>query len=360
MSSGDPGTSRGVTAISPDAAHANGRGRMTDKADFRSYYGRPIIKEPVWTWEIPWYFFTGGLTGASSALAAGARIAGHETLARRATLTALAMTLVNPVLLISDLGRPARFLNMLRMFKVTSPMSVGSWVLSAHGGTATLAGLSELTGRAPRTGVASDLAAGALGTVLATYTALLVSDTAVPAWHEARIELPFIFAGGAMASAGAAAAIVTPVAQAEPARRLTVLGAVLELGAAQVMERRLGELAEPYEQGTVAKLKWAALGLTAGGATCVALAGRRSRAAAVLGGALTLAGAACERWTIFKAGFVSARDPKYTVKPQRRRMEERAASDGARPVGPSRSGAEERPGTGTSADGAGHGEGRAG
>jgi hypothetical protein len=248
-----------------------------------------------------------------------------------------------------DLGRPERFLNMLRMFKVTSPMSVGSWILSAHGGAATAAGLSELTGRAPRTGVAADLAAGALGTALATYTALLVSDTAVPVWHEARHELPFIFAGGAMASAGAAATIVTPVAHAAPARRLALVGSALELGTAQVMERRLGELGEPYEHGTVAKLKWTALGLTAAGAVLSASVGRRSRMAAAVGGAATLAGAACERWAVFKAGFVSARDPKYTVKPQRRRLEERGDSGGQRPAGPARPGAEARPGTGTGA-----------
>ena len=318
----DGGERRGATYVSPDAAHANGRGAMADRASFRSYYRRPIIKEPVWTWEIPTYFFTGGLTGASSTLAAAARLAGREGLARRATLTAFAMTPVNPALLISDLGRPARFLNMLRMFKVTSPMSVGSWILSAHGGLATLAGLGELTGRAPRTRRAAELAAGALGTALSTYTALLVSDTAVPAWHEARLEMPLVFGGGAMASAGAAAAMAAPVADGGPARRLTLLGTALELGSAQVMEKRLGEIGEPYHEGRVKTLKWAALGLTGAGALALATAGRRSRGAAVLAGAVTLAGAACERWAIFEAGRESARDPKYTVLPQRRRIEQ--------------------------------------
>jgi len=325
------GERRGATYVSPDAAHENGRGAMTERARFRSYYGRPILKEPVWTWEIPWYFFTGGLTGASSALAAGARIAGNEAVARRATLTALVMTAVNPALLIADLGRPERFLNMLRLFKVTSPMSVGTWILSAHGGAATLAGSSELTGRAPRAGLAAELAGGALGCALATYTALLVSDTAVPAWHQARHELPFVFAGGAMASAGAAAAALSPVSEAGPARRLTVAGAALELGAAQVMEHRLGELGEPYHEGQVEKLNQAAKGLTAAGSLLLATAGRRSRLAALAGGVATLAGAACERWAIFRAGFQSARDPKYTVVPQRLRLDERrrAMADGA-------------------------------
>jgi hypothetical protein len=315
---------RDATAVvSPDAAHGRGRGSMAEGGEFRSYYGRPVIKEPVWSWEIPWYFFTGGLTGASSTLAAAARLAGNHRLARRATLTSLAMTPVNPALLVSDLGRPERFLYMLRMLKVTSPMSVGSWILSAHGGLSTLAGLAELTGRAPRLGRAAELAAGVLGTALSTYTALLVADTAVPVWHDARRELPFVFAGGAMASAGAAAAIVAPVRHAGPARRLALAGSVLELGTAKLMERRLGELAEPYSEGMARKLKQGSLGLTAAGAALLWGPGRRSRLAALAGGAATLAGAVCERWAIFRAGFASARDPKYTVKPQRRRLEER-------------------------------------
>jgi Polysulphide reductase, NrfD len=296
---------------------------MTGSGEFRSYYGRPILKEPVWTWEIPWYFFTGGLTGASSTLAAGARLAGEAGLARRASLVALAGTAANPALLVSDLGRPERFLNMLRMLKVTSPMSVGSWVLSVHGGVAMIAGLSELSGRAPRAGRAAELAAGAIGTALSTYTALLVADTAVPVWHEARLELPFVFAGGSMASAGAAAAMLAPVDEAAPARRLALIGSVLELGTAKLMERRLGELGEPYGEGRVRQLKRASLGLTAAGAGLLWRAGHRSRAAALAGGLATLGGAVCERWAVFRAGFVSARDPKYTVKPQRERLDRR-------------------------------------
>src|SRR5207253_1057368 len=93
-------------------------------------------------------------------------------------------------------------------------------------------------------------AAAALGPALSTYTAVLIADTAVPVWHEARGELPFVFAGSAMASAGAAASVLTPVAYAGPARRLTLTGALLETAAAWRMERRLGELAEPYRSGT--------------------------------------------------------------------------------------------------------------
>ena len=113
----------------------------------RSYYGRPVIKEPVWTPEIPWYFFMGGLGGASAGLAYLAELRGSVLLARRAWMIALGGVGSSPLLLISDLGRPERFLNMLRMFKVTSPMSVGSWVLAASGATTALSALNAATGR---------------------------------------------------------------------------------------------------------------------------------------------------------------------------------------------------------------------
>jgi hypothetical protein len=163
---------------------------------------------------------------------------------------------------------------------------------------------------------------------LATYTAVLIADTSVPVWHEARRELPLIFAASSAASAGAAAAILTPIGDAGPARRLALGGVLLEVGAVEWMKRRLGDfLAEPYEQDEAERYDKMAKGLSSVGAAVTAFAGRRSRLAAIAGGALILAGAAFERWSIFKAGFQSARDPKYTVMPQRERLNER---DGAR------------------------------
>jgi formate-dependent nitrite reductase membrane component NrfD len=285
----------------------------------RSYYGQPVIKQPVWKAEIPWYLFTGGLGGASAGLAYLAELRGSHVLARRAWVAALAGVGVSPALLISDLGRPARFLNMLRMFKVTSPMSVGSWVLAAGGAATGLSALSALTGRLPALGRLAKPAAGALGLPLSTYTAALIAQTAVPAWHEARGELPVLFAGGAAASAGAAATVLTPVAHAAPARRLAVLGAATQLITAPLMQHRLHELAEPYRTGPAATYSQTARALTAAGALLIRTRGARSRANAAAGGALVLAGAACERWSVFKAGFQSARDPTYTVAPQRRR-----------------------------------------
>jgi hypothetical protein len=291
-------------------------------SEVRSYYGRPVLKEPVWKPEIPWYFFAGGTAGAAAPLAFGAGLAGNPPLARRAWLVALGGAAVSPVLLIKDLGRPARFHNMLRMFKVTSPMNVGSWALAAFGtatGLATGNAVLGLPGRGAKP------AAAALGPLVSTYTAALIADTAIPVWHEARGELPFVFAGSSAASAGAALTLLTPPPWAGPARRLAVAGAAVGLGMLELMERRLGELSEPYHEGDAGRFGRAAKALTAAGGLAIAARGGRSRAVASAGAAALLTGVALERWSIFRAGFQSAADPKYVIKPQRERVDARQA-----------------------------------
>jgi hypothetical protein len=299
---------------------------MVPRARPQSYYGRPVIKPPVWKPEIPWYFFLGGLTGASAMLAWAADLTGNRKLGRNAGIICLAAGTGSPVLLITDLGVPSRFFNMLRVFKVTSPMSVGSWILAATGSTAAVATAHERFGLFGRTGRVARAMSAVFGLPLATYTAALVSNTAVPVWHEARRELPFVFAGSAAASAGAAALVVTPPSHAAPARRLAILGVLVEGASMQVMLQGLGELGEPYKSGRTGTYAKLAQALSLAGAGTVAARGRR-RGAAVFGGALVLAGAVFERWTIFRAGIGSARDPKYTVGPQRERVEARNRGD---------------------------------
>jgi hypothetical protein len=301
--------------------------------DFRSYYGRPIIKAPIWKLAVPWYFFLGGLAGASAALGLGARVAGNERLARNATFTGAAAVTVGPILLTSDLGRPERFYNMFRLMKVTSPLNIGTWLLGASGTALGIAGGCEALGVLPRVKLAAQTAAGMLGLPLTTYTAALVANTAVPVWHEARRELPFVFAGSAAASAGAAAAIGTPPAQAGAARRLAIAGALLELTAAKAMEMRLGPLlGEPYRQGAAGRFTKLAKGCTAAGAALVALGGRR-RSGSAAGGALLLAGSLFERMAVYRAGIQSASDPKYTVVPQRERANRVGTRATTRPSG---------------------------
>jgi formate-dependent nitrite reductase membrane component NrfD len=289
--------------------------------EMRSYYGRPVLKEPTWTWEIPTYFFTGGLAGASSVLSSTAKLTGNEKLARTSLYIGAVADLVSPLLLISDLGRPERFHHMLRVVKPTSPMNIGSWILLASGGASTTAALLERIGRLKPLQVLAEAVATLTGPLLATYTGVLVADTAVPVWHEARHELPWIFGASAAASAGAAATMFVPPRDAGPARRLAVAGVLAEGALMHVMELRLGKVGEVYHQGTAGKLSWAAKGLATAGAALLARRGRKSRASAVLGGALVCAGEVCVRWAVFKAGFQSARDPKYVVEPQRQRVE---------------------------------------
>lgn len=283
----------------------------------RTYYGQPVLKPPAWTWEVPWYLFTGGLAGGSSTIAAVARARGDAALADRAGRVALWAAAVSPMLLVKDLGRPARFLNMLRVFKPTSAMSMGSWLLTVYGAAATTAGGLGQLGRLPRIQRAAEAGAGLLGPLMATYTGALVADSAIPVWHEARRELPFAFAGSALATSGAAVL----VGGADPAaRRVLLAGAGLELAGAEVMQRRLGEVGEVYEEGSAGRLAKAAKGLTTAGAALCAVAprlGRRGALASRLGAGLVLAGGASLRWAVYRAGGASATRTPLPPTPRR-------------------------------------------
>jgi len=292
---------------------------MVPKAEVRTYYDRPVLKKPIWKWYIPAYFFSGGMAGASSTLAWAARLRGNHVLARRARLVSLAAIAVSPVFLIADLGRPSRFYNMLRVAKPTSPMSMGTWLISIFGPMSGAAALADVTGLFPTLGALCEAVAGILGPGVSTYTAVLTADTAIPAWHEAWRELPIVFAGGSAASAGAAAVLLTPSEHADPARRLLLLGTAIEIGAEQAMEARLGRLAAPYHSGKASRGAKAAKGLLVAGAV-LATGGRRRPLLGRVGAVATLAGVALTRWSIFQAGFESAEDPTFTVQPQRERL----------------------------------------
>ena len=259
-------------------------------------------------------------------LAAGSQLSGYRKLARVGKIGALGAISVSAVALVHDLGRPERFVNMLRVFKPSSPMSVGSWLLAGYGPVAGAAAVSEVTGILPGYGRAATLGAGLLGPAIATYTAALICDTAVPAWHEGYREMPYVFAGSAASAAGGLGLLAVHPADAEPARNLAVLGAAVELIAKRRLLDRLarpGEpsLAEPYQTGTTGAILRLAEFLTAG-ALAGAVLGRNSRAVSALSGASLVAASAMTRFGIFEAGLASARDPKYTIVSQRRRRGE--------------------------------------
>jgi hypothetical protein len=201
-------------------------------------------------------------------------------------------------------------------------MSVGSWILAGYGPLAGAAAASSATGLLPAFGNAAGIGAGVLGSVVATYTAPLIADTAVPVWHEAHRELPFVFASSAACSAGGVGLALAPLDEAGPARRFALAGAVGDIVSMRAMHARLGpDAAEPLTSGRAGRLLKIASALTLGGTLIAQTLGRRSRIASAVGGAALVASSVCGRFGIFYAGVTAADDPRYTVRPQRARLE---------------------------------------
>ncbi|SDF65800.1 NrfD/PsrC family molybdoenzyme membrane anchor subunit [Klenkia brasiliensis] len=317
-----------------------GRGRDGDPtvedAEFQSYYGRQIVKSAVWkTPDVPLYLFLGGAAGSSAVLGAAAEFTDRPALARTAHLIAGGGAIASVGFLIHDLGRPERFLHMLRVFKPTSPLSVGSYILSPF---------SALTGAAAALTIAENLSwvpgwvkapwlrktAGVGGAVfggpMAAYTAVLLANTATPSWHEPGNQLPFVFTGSGLAAGGGLCMAFTPVDQASPARKAAVVGAAVELAAMHKVEHDHGIVSEPFHIGRAGKLLRIAKACTAAGAVGAAVLGGR-RWGAVASGALLAAGSALTRFGVFDAGMASSKDPKYVVVPQRERLAARAAAE---------------------------------
>ncbi|BCJ31736.1 NrfD/PsrC family molybdoenzyme membrane anchor subunit [Actinocatenispora sera] len=297
---------------------------MVPRAEFGSYYGKPILNPPVWAAaDVGGYLFFGGLAGASAVIAAGARLTQRPRLARISSAGAAGAGLLSFAALIHDLGRPDRFLNMLRVLKPTSPMSVGTWVLGPFVPLAAVAAASSLTGRFRGLGRLAGTSAAVLGPAVSAYTGALIANTAVPAWHDAHRELPFVFTASSAAAAGGLG-LFAPTTESAPARVLAVAGAGCEVLAFEQMRHRMGLTAEPYGTGPAGRLIKTGTALSVAGALGAVL-GRRSRLASAASGAALLAASLCTRLGIFRGGVASAEDPKYTVIPQRERL--RAAAE---------------------------------
>lgn len=312
---------------------------MVDDVEFSSYYGRPIVKAPPWKGEIGLYFFLGGVAGVSSLLAVGAQIKKLPRLLRNTRITALAAAAVGALALIKDLGRPERFLNMMRTFKITSPMSIGSWILMGFSTFAAIPAIAEVdraTGRRlplPKfarkaidfTAPVAGVGAAALGAPLATYTAVLIADTANPVWNAGRRELPYLFASSASLAASGVAMVTTPTAEIGPAQKLAVAGVVGDVAAMHLMKENMHPAErEPLETGRPGKMLKAAEVLAVAGGIG-ALFARVHRAFGVVSG-LALAGAsALTRFGVLEAGIESTRDPRHVVEPQKARLAARRA-----------------------------------
>lgn len=293
--------------------------------EFKSYYGLPVIKRPVWeAREVAGYFFLGGLAGASSTLALLAQVTGRRSLGRAAKVGAAGAILLSLVALVKDLGRPMRFLNMLRVVKPTSPMNVGTWVLTAYAPAAVAAAASEVTGLMPVVGFLSTAGAALLGPAVASYTAVLICNTAVPAWHDARAHMPFIFVSSAAMAASGLGLVVAKDLDVGPAQRLALMASASELVVGPRMEKSLApEVAQAYQEGKPRTLLRASRALSIVGALG-ALAGTRAPGLRRVGGAALMAASACTRFGIFYAGVASAASPAATVAPQRARLDSTA------------------------------------
>lgn len=220
------------------------------------YYGIPLLKEPAWTWEIPLYFFVGGTAGTAGVIGAVADYTGADRkLVRDARWIAAAGIVVSPVLLILDLGRPARFLNMLRVFKPQSPMSVGVWTLmgfSAGASAATFAGyIRDHYGPSVPISIlehAGQAVSLAFGLPFSNYTGVLIGATAIPVWNENAGELPIHFGASGL---GAAVGMLELAGHID-SRALQTLGlgaAVTECFQGLSLELRKKPILEPLKKG---------------------------------------------------------------------------------------------------------------
>ena len=306
----------------PSAEPVWGRALSEDRS--RTYYERPVLKEPVWIWAVPSYFHVGGAAGAASVLGAAAQAGGREQLSgliRNCRRMALASLVAGTGFLIMDLGRPARFLNMLRVFRPTSPMSVGSWVLAGSVPVATVSALTaDVDGPLRRLGDAAGLVLGILGLPLAGYTAVLLANTAVPIWNRSRRSLPFLFlASSASAASAALDAMGLDPRERRIAERFGTIADVAELVATFAVERETAgtePVGRALKQGLPGFLWKTSTVCTLGTLALSALPrkGLVGRWATVLlgtGGSLAL------RFAVFHAGRASARDPRATFEGQR-------------------------------------------
>ncbi len=299
-----------------------------------TYYDQPMLKSPTWIWSIPTYFYVGGVAGASAALGAAAQVfapGSMQSLVTRSRWVSTVGGAVSAALLIHDLGRPGRFLYMLRMFRVSSPMSMGSWILTTF---STAVGGAAILPLGPRffrpLAYPLGLTGGVLGLGLAGYTGVLISQTAVPVWQMSYRTTPVLFLASGTAAAAAFFQFLKLNKQEESAvERFGMMGKITELMAAYILERdasRLERTGRPLKKGFSGFLWQSAKVLTLAG-ILLSVAPGKGRKKRIASGLISSAASICLRFGLFHAGKASARDPRASFVMQRARMQSASAGD---------------------------------
>jgi formate-dependent nitrite reductase membrane component NrfD len=289
-----------------------------------TYYDRPLLKAPVWEWDIPVYYFLGGAAGAALVLGAAAQLDGDKGLkdfVQRSHWVGIAGSSLGAAFLIHDLGRPSRFLNMMRVFRPTSPMNMGVWILSGAAPMAITAGLfGARRGLLGAVGSAAGYGAGLFGAGLASYTGVLVANTAIPIWQHSRRVLPPLFAASAMSTA---ASILDLLSENARAMKITLLfgtaGRVAELTAGLALEgnaRMAPRIARPLREGVTGTL-WRAANMLTAASLVVSLIPGQSRTRRKWAGLFGALGSLALRFAVHYAGAASARDARASFQHQR-------------------------------------------
>ena len=295
------------------------------------YYGIPMLKRPLWRWEIAWYFFLEGISSGAFILGAMARLFGRRRdreLQRSVQYLSLATLLPCPPLLIADLGRPARFHHMLRVFKRSSPMNTGAWALMGYSVPVALLAFDQHFFDRRDSSRALQLAGLPFAFTMVSYPGVLLSATSTPVWSQS----PYLGALLACSSFSTAASALTLITELQgdaqdrgPLRNFEMIAKICEGVLTGAYLTSSGRAAEPLTRGRYAKHFWiGAMGLGIALPIGIRVASRRTRkrqrALSVFSSLCSLAGGFCLKWAIVHAGPVSANDPeaaRYASRPLR-------------------------------------------
>jgi formate-dependent nitrite reductase membrane component NrfD len=282
-----------------------------------TYYDTPVIKRAVWSWTVPLYYYVGGTAGGSAVLGAAAILIAPAEFPRLIVGTRWISALggvISGGLLIHDLGRPSRFLNMLRVFRPTSPMNLGSWVLTGFGAASTVS-LVAMEGPPflHRIGKIAGIKAGVLGLILSGYTGVLVANTVVPVWQRPRRMLPLLFLASAMSSASSLLDFFDWNLRERKAIALFgAIGYLADLTCGQIVEQQIAlvpEAVKPLHEGFSGFLWRAGKAMTAISLALSLAPGHSNRKRRCIG-VLGTTGALCLRFGIHYAGQRSADNPR--------------------------------------------------